>query len=648
MLLTTIPDLAPEYVSVCFLLVILFVALLMNKTKTNQLRLILTCIIVAILCMICEIISYVVFDYLDQRWAINVGYISNSLYYLLMICVIFLGLIYILTYVINDENELKKYVKLLIVPIGLLIICLIANLFEPHIWFSYRNDGYNRGIGFIIQYVIVSIYVLIMIIVIIVKRKWIDKNILPLLLFFPIGTIFIAFLQLLFAMVFKIQLEFQGTGIALIIVLVFIFLSNRQTNTDDLTGLLTRSLLIKHLQQAINKDKHDYKVIFIDLKEFRLINEKYTSYIGDKALIEVAKFLHHIAYPNATYLYSGDIFAIVLTSDYYKNSVNLINDIIKEFNTPWQIMDYNIMLKPMIGIYDTKLTFDKQIYFSTFVDFFIKYLKEHGNEGVIYCTNKIIKTFEREIQVTKAVIKAIDEKLFDIYIQPVYNLDQESYTCGEVLARLYDDELKNISPTEFVGLAEKKSLVNQIDFIILEKACQSINYLRSEGIYFESLSVNFSSFIFKKLDCVEQIINIISKYGIDPHSICIEITERAIIESIEEASMKMSQLKEAGIRIYLDDFGVGNSNLASVMSLPFDVIKIDKLLIDSAVKSKDSAQFLQSMISIFNDDHFKVICEGVSSRKHLEIVKDTKCRLIQGFYYCQPLSIPKLIHFMKN
>jgi EAL domain-containing protein (putative c-di-GMP-specific phosphodiesterase class I) len=208
----------------------------------------------------------------------------------------------------------------------------------------------------------------------------------------------------------------------------------------------------------------------------------------------------------------------------------------------------------------------------------------------------------------------------------------------EALARMKDNDGTLISPTEFIPVAEKTGLVEQIDMHVFERAVEFMgNFVTASGQNY-TMSVNVSVRHLMKNSFLDDIRRILNKYGVPPELIEIEITESIMIDSAEKALQRIEELKKMGMKIAIDDFGTGYSSLSYLTNFPSDMLKIDKSFIDKMDQSEVSRQYVAMIVSIGHTLNLKVISEGVESPDQVDILKSVGCDYIQGFVWGRPLS----------
>ena len=237
---------------------------------------------------------------------------------------------------------------------------------------------------------------------------------------------------------------------------------------------------------------------------------------------------------------------------------------------------------------------------------------------------------------------------FVVYFQPKFDLAKRKFISSEALIRWKSEKYGLLSPAKFLGKAEAAGLTHDIDTFVLRKVCESLNDLRRRGKRLLPVSVNFSLYEFYSSNFLDTIKDILKEYDIPTNLIEIEITEATSQANSFLSISIIKKLKDLGIRVLMDDFGVGFSNVGNLRKIPFDAIKIDKSFIDNIVVDVKSREIVRFLINLAKTNEMEVIAEGVDNKEQLEILRKCHCDTIQGFYYSQALSKQDYEKFLIN
>ena len=244
--------------------------------------------------------------------------------------------------------------------------------------------------------------------------------------------------------------------------------------------------------------------------------------------------------------------------------------------------------------------------------------------------------------------EALEKKEFVVYYQPKFDLTKRQFISSEALIRWNSKKYGLLAPTKFLNKAEAIGLIHDIDIYVLRQVCEDLNDLIRRGRRTLPVSVNFSLYEFYSANFLDTIMSILAEFNIPTNLIEIEITE-ATSQANQFLSISIiKKLKEQGIRVLMDDFGIGFSNVGNLKKIPFDVVKIDKSFIDGIVTDTKSREIVKFLIGLCKINGMEVVAEGVDSKEQVEILKKAHCDTIQGFYYSQALEKKDFEKFLAN
>ena len=259
-------------------------------------------------------------------------------------------------------------------------------------------------------------------------------------------------------------------------------------------------------------------------------------------------------------------------------------------------------------------------------------------------------TFRRSVSNSdvEELTHALENKEFVVFYQPKFDLNNKRFISSEALIRWNSKKYGLLAPTKFLNKAESIGLIHDIDIYVLRQVCEDLNDLIRRGRRALPVSVNFSLFEFYSANFLDTIMGILDEFNVPPHLIEIEITE-ATSQANQFLSISIiKKLKERGIRVLMDDFGIGFSNVGNLRKIPFDVVKIDKSFIDDIVTDTKSREIVKLLIGLCKINGMEVVAEGVDNKEQVEILKKAHCDTIQGFYYSQALEKKAFERFLDN
>jgi len=422
---------------------------------------------------------------------------------------------------------------------------------------------------------------------------------------------------------------------------------------DSLTKLPNRVKLEENLEYSISfaaRNNSNLFVLFIDLDRFKNINDTLGHGIGDKLLVIVANRIRKVLRETDTLArMGGDEFIVVLDSSVNKKSAGYvcekILDVIKELIT---IDNNTLTTSGSIGV---AMYPDDGKDITTLIknaDTAMYHAKKLGKDTYQYYDKQLSLDVHEQLNIEQALKDVIEKEELFLNYQAQYELKTKKVIAFEALVRWEHPQLGFISPEKFIAIAELTGDIIEIGKFIFETACRDFTEFKKINKELKYIAINISSIQFRDKNFVNDIFYIISKLGLNPQEIEIEITERHIIEFSENNMETINNLRELGFRFSIDDFGTGYSSLSYLTKLPIDVIKVDKSFIDGTPNDNNNVQISKAIVALSKSLGYKVIAEGIEYIEQEEYLKTLDCELGQGFLFSKPLSFDNAVAFLKK
>lgn len=412
--------------------------------------------------------------------------------------------------------------------------------------------------------------------------------------------------------------------------------------TDYLTELPNRTAFTEMLERIIVTLRKEEVIglLYVDLDNFKNINDTLGHSYGDELLIDVAHRLSQVMDEN-DYLarFGGDEF-IVLTQNIEELGIyeDKIKKIQKVFSYPFVLCLKEFFVTVSIGITfaprDGKTT---QSLIKN-VDAAMYAAKEMGKNTYRYFDESINKKLMEKIEIQSELRKAIENEEFELYYQAQIDLHTESIVGFEALIRWNHPKNGLISPGGFISIAEETGLIVPIGKWVMLEACRQLRIWEDKGYKDLQMAVNLSARQFINSDIVSLVDEIISETKINPNNLELEITETVALDNIDYAIDTISKLKDIGVKFSLDDFGTGYSSMNYLKKLPVNNLKIDKSFLDTVMENKNDQKIVSTIISLAQTMDLVVIAEGVESKAQAKFLKYSNCDKAQGFLYSKPVS----------
>ena len=404
-------------------------------------------------------------------------------------------------------------------------------------------------------------------------------------------------------------------------------------NYDTLTNLLNRHNILGYLIELVGS-KEEFSVFFIDLDNFKNINDTLGHDTGDKVLKVISNKLRNLYSEiiNVGRL-GGDEFIIVRKG---KNNIYAIQEvavnILMVLNENFKINKYNFNIEGSIGISYYPQHAEDVFTLLKYVDIAMYDVKKKGgNKFEIFSEDML-----EDLNLENMLSDAIDNNKLISYYQPIYDVKEEKIVAAESLIRWITEE-EIIQPNSFIPIAKRNGEILRIDEFVLREAVKQCKRIIDLGEKNFIISVNLSHLLLKQFDFIEKITNIVNEGGISPRNIKIEITEDETIDNTEFTVNILNKLRNIGFSIALDDFGVGYSSFNHIKTLPLDSLKIDRSLLISLEKDNKTLSIVETLINLAHTLELEVICEGVEIKEQMNLLKSIKCDKIQGYYISKPL-----------
>jgi len=413
---------------------------------------------------------------------------------------------------------------------------------------------------------------------------------------------------------------------------------------DPLTGLPNRALIFEHcthLLAAAERGRGGGAMLFIDLDRFKPINDVHGHETGDLVLQEVARRLRQcIRNEDLAGRLGGDEFVVVLPylqADGQRAAL-VAQHLIDHVARPIRVNALELSVTPSVGIsYFPRHARDVSTLIHT-ADLAMYQAKQTGRGHYRIYTPEMERQAELVLSVEAALKEALRDGGLRLCYQPVIDLNSGQLVSVEALVRLQDADGMQLPPASFIAIAESVGLIEQLGEWVLGEACRQHLAWRRDGLDI-TIAVNVSPLQFRQNAFAERLGGIIASAGVEPGAIQLEITESAIMESVDDAIALMQRIKAMGVRISMDDFGTGYSSLSSLTSLPIDKLKIDQSFVRRmALGDAASRTVTEAIIALGHSLKLEVVAEGVESAQTADYLKQQHCDQAQGYWFSKPLS----------
>ena len=422
---------------------------------------------------------------------------------------------------------------------------------------------------------------------------------------------------------------------------------------DSLTALPNRRVFTERLEQALKLAKRRGEhigVLFLDLDNFKALNDTHGHELGDLLLQQVAQRIRHCVRASDTVCrFGGDEFVLLIedlgesAGEAVDNVRAVAEKILQEFARGFDLRGTQHTASPSIGVVvaDGEARSPSEIIKSA--DIAMYEAKKAGRNNYVQFNPSSLRDASQQYQLQNQLRDAIRNNELSLAFQPQVDANRRIVGC-EALLRWNHPHFGTLPPASFVPMAEKSGLTGELNEWVLKNAIEYLSRWKDMGPMHElTLSVNVSVQQFTKADFVSDLLGTLQRFAVDPARLTLELTEQVMARDVEEVARQMSRIHDAGGRISLDDFGTGHSSLSQLNQFPFDEIKIDGTFVAELEKQESNRTMVEAILGMANGLGLDTVAEHVGSQSQFDFLKSRGCRRFQGYYHYPPLQEHALI-----
>ena len=412
---------------------------------------------------------------------------------------------------------------------------------------------------------------------------------------------------------------------------------------DVLTGLYNRNYFVRLLADFVRKAEEKntiVSVMFVDIDDFRTINDGLGIIVGDEVVQQFGQFLSEF---KSDYVvvshFNADIYCIAIYDPCGNRSVEYIYESIQErISSPFLLSTgQEIGISVSVGVAEYPEAAKSTLELINCAEIVMFRAKGLGKNAIQYFNAPILNDFLQNVSIENKLKEAVFCQNFTLNFQPQYHIEGKKLRGVEALIRWKDSDGKMISPAVFIPIAEKNGTIVPIGCWVIEESIKNYAAWKKKYSVDMILSLNISAIQYKRHEFIDNLMSIIRKYDVNPNDIELEITESVLIDNFIEMTEKLHVLREYGLRISLDDFGTGYSSLSYLKGLPIDTLKIDKSFVDTMLTDKNARIIMDSIVYMVKKLGFETIAEGVETQEQFDYLKSIECDCIQGYLLGKPL-----------
>ena len=422
---------------------------------------------------------------------------------------------------------------------------------------------------------------------------------------------------------------------------------------DTLTALPNRFLALDRLSQLLiegQRNNEKIAVLFIDLDDFKKVNDTLGHDIGDQLLVQSANRLNKVVRQEDTVgRLGGDEFIVLLRGVCdNRNVLTVVEDLLKAFRDPFQLDGRELILTLSLGIaiYPDNGTTSSELLRNA--DIAMYQAKAFGRNTYSFFTKVMNTRMLRRLEIEEQMHGALDRNEIDVLYQPKIQTNSHRIVGAEVLVRWHNPKLGHISPEELIPIAEHTGLIVSIGRFVIQKAIFFLKEWQEaqQGAY--TMAINLSPRQFRDETLLPFIENALQQIKIAPQCLEFEITEGVLIKDQTYVSNTLNGLNKLGAKLSMDDFGTGYSSLSYLRRYPFKVLKIDHSFVCNIISKKTDFDLVKASIAMAHSLGLKVVAEGVETKAQVNKLNKLHCDYIQGNYYSKPITARELLNYAEN
>jgi diguanylate cyclase (GGDEF)-like protein/PAS domain S-box-containing protein len=419
---------------------------------------------------------------------------------------------------------------------------------------------------------------------------------------------------------------------------------NRQAFHDSLTGLANRALFVDRVAHALDRADRQagpVAVLFLDLDDFKMVNDSLGHPAGDQLLVAVAERLKASSRPGDTVArFGGDEFALLLESGQMPEAAHAVAGRVADaLKVPIRIGTEDVTVRASIGIALGQPPIDRPESLLRDADLAM-YMAKHNGKGRFEMFRPAMhEEAVRRLEMAADLRRGIERGELEVFYQPIVNVHTSTAIGAEALVRWHHPSRGLMPPAEFIPIAESTGLIVPLGKWVLTQACRQAQSWRRSGLINDAfyISVNLSARQLQDPALLDDVTAAIQDSGLPARGLVLEVTESVLMEDLDAALARLQALKDLGLRLAVDDFGTGYSSLSYLRNFPMDVVKIDKSFVDRIALDSEGAAMVRSVIDVTTALGLTSIAEGVEQQDQLSILHELGCDNVQGYLFAEPL-----------
>lgn len=574
---------------------------------------------------------------------IALSYITTILYMLCMVYVIFLYAIYIVSLTKMYLVYGQKGLIFISLPAVAEMVCILFTPLTHHLFYIDAWGIYHRGPGMNQIFVVLGLYMVYIAYVCIRRYRYLTKFQFSSVVFYTISALICIFLQIVLP-----EYLLNSFATAMGVLLVYISMQGDFIDSDKILGTYSVDALEKKINGAIESGKN-FHIIFVRIAGFERMGAVFGFEAANEIMRQIAEFLMKIIPDHLVFHLSGMNFACYVEggeSVAFDYAVRIQDRFLQRFRTTSNLAEVVLPFK-MVVMEVPKHVKDSETAGALANEFLGQPVLSDENY-IVMVDQKLADKFERRRLVEQAIERGIRNGAFEVYYQPIIDIEKGRVCSAEALVRLHDEVLGDIYPDEFIPIAEKNSSMAQVSAIVLHRVCSFIieSKITKKGL--DYIEVNLSDNECSQAGSAEKLISIIKSYNLPLDVIRFEFNESTVAGRHGNTRTNFEVLLQNGSNLVMDGFGTGYSNAAELINTPIDIIKVDKSLLWMAIDDSDAMVVLEGLVGVIKGLKRTVLVTGVEDAIHQELLTRLDIRYAQGYYYSRPVDKDTFLEYVRD
>lgn len=573
------------------------------------------------------------------EWGIGLKIFFHTAYYFTHNLIPFLFVIYIL-FLTDGYKEMSALFKsFLYTPMIVDLLLVITTPATHFIIYVDSQGGYHRGTLQPFTYIVAIYYLIFGIVYAMGNRSMLSRQVVTSITAFISMTVVAVIVQ----MINKLLLV-ECFAASVCMLLIMFTLQSQDDMIDQGTKMLNWSSFVNRCSIKY-ASASDFTLLLIRIPDFKMFMKTFGGRFSNSLLRSFSDYLYNFVNLGDGFYLEDECFALMFP----KNSEKVgetYRAIRKKLSENWNIGTVDTLITACFMRIDCPEDVDNADMLVDFIEQFKH--REPETERLLHATDINFYDSKRRSEVENAIDKALDNRGFEVYYQPIYSSSRNKIVSCEALVRLKDEKLGFIPPQEFIPIAEENGKILKIGKYVFEEACRFIKKGVGTSLGIEYVQVNLSVVQCMQSDLVEQLLSIMDRYKVDPSSICLEVTETAAVYTPHIMEKNIKTLSDYGVKFALDDYGTGYSNMTYLLSLPFRFIKLEKEIVWECFKSEKAHIAIESTVAMIKKLNMQIVAEGIEDKHQLDTLLGMGCDFIQGYYFSKPVPKKDFIEVLKK